>query len=591
MEKQLDNPFEKSVVISMQQCPKCAAEGNDKSEDNAAHYEDGGVFCFAGHGVLKYSDQVIKKRNGDSSYTQEAKDMGNSFSPEYWQSLVDVTTSNPHGFRKLTEATCEKYGVRHAIDPESGEVLMQYYPVTRFNELSGVRWRDYKKDFFRRGVVGSECDLFGQVAFQETEAKRIIIGCGEIDTMSLYQVVSGTSERKGYGEIPAVCTTIGEGGYKQLQKQYEWLNTFEKIVVCPDQDDAGQMHLHKLIKYLPKNKVFIMNLPRGYKDANDMLKDGKINQLVDCFFKATAYSPSGIIGSDALFFDLYDFDDKPRVTFPSFLHYVQEEMLRGGVTFPAILNIVAPSGIGKSTILNEMIYHWIMEDPYMVGILALESTRKEFSKLLASRHLNKKLALLQDEEARGVLQESIEYNKELYFNEDGTPRFYFMEELDGNIERIKELIELLIVSCGCKIIVIDPLQDLFAGLDNKDEEAFLGWLKVIVKRYEIIIVCINHIRKQDGKTDQNKMYMESEIMGSSTIIKSSFFTMLLNRNKYLDKEDPMKNVTQVMISKNRQTGLTGPANPLYYDNVTHKLHDFEQYKQEHPEVFEVVADY
>lgn len=545
--------------------------------------------CWARHGIIKLSDTYKAKHLLETK--QEDINEGNSFEPEYWENLIEATTSKPRGYRNLTEKTCDKYGVRHSVSETTGEVIRQYYPITKDANLVGVRWRDDKKKFYRRGEVGSTCDLFGQSGFLHTPSKRIIIASGEIDTLTLYQVVSGQSEAKGFGEIPVVCTTVGEGGYKQIQRQFEWLNTFERIVICPDQDDAGLKHLHALVKYLPREKIYVMNLPRGYKDANDMLKDGKTAALTDCYFKASSYSPSGIVGSDVLFHDLYDFEEKAKLTFPPFLKNVEEEMLMGGLEFPAIFNIVAPSGCGKSTILNEIIYHWIMEEHYKVGILALESTRKEFAKLLASRHMHRKLAMLKQVERQTLLEDSIQQNENLFFTEEGLPRFYFMEELDGDIKRIKELIEHLILSCDCKIVVIDPLQDLFAGLDNKDEEEFLGWLKLIVKRYEIIIVCINHIRKQDGKTDQNKMYNESEIMGSSTIIKSSFLTLLLNRNKYLGRDDPNSNVTQVMISKNRQTGLTGPCNSLYYDNTTHLLYDLNTYKELHPEVFQEETTY
>lgn len=586
MSKKLEDELKPARVIKKSQCPKCAAEGRDKSKNNAIHYEDGGVYCFAYHGTLTLSETYINKRNKE--FYIEDIDMGLEFSPEYWSNLTENTTTNPRGYRKLHKETCEKYGVLHEIDPDTNQPKFQYYPVTKNNELSGVRWRDLDKNFYKKGEVGMDCDLFGQVAFQRTTSRKCIIACGEIDTMTLYQVVSKASERDGYGEIPVVCTTIGEGGYKQIQKHYDWFDKFDRITVCPDQDEAGLKHLHQLVKYLPKGKIFIMTLPTGYKDPNVMLQEGKEKELRNVYFKAQVYSPSGIVGSDALFNDLYDFEEKPRLTFPPFLSHVQDELLMGGLDFPSIFNVVAPSGIGKSTLLNEIIYHWIMKEPYKVGILALESTRREFSKLLASRHLNRKLALLDSLARQALLGDTVEHNKELFFNENGDVRFYFMEELDGNINRIKELIEQLIISCDCKVIVIDPLQDLFAGLSNEDQEEFLAWLKIMIKRYEIIFVCVNHIRKQDGRVDQNKMYMESEIMGSSTIIKSSFFTMLLNRNKYLDKNDPRTNIIKVMISKNRQTGLTGPSADLYYDNAAHLLFRLDEYKKLNPHVFDGV---
>lgn len=212
--------------------------------------------------------------------------------------------------------------------------------------------------------------------------------------------------------------------------------------------------------------------------------------------------------------------------------------------------------------------------------------------MLASRHLGRKLSLIRtkDEALEYLTSEQIaQKTKEVFIKEDGTPRFYFLEEMEGKIVRIKELIEELIISCGCRVIIIDPIQDLFEGLDLSAQEDFVKWLKITMKAYSVIFVCINHIRKQGSDKDTSKMYSENEVMGSGSIIKSSFFTMLLNRNKYLDKADPASNVIEVMISKNRQTGITGPANSLYYDNEAHTLYDLEVYKKMYPDTFTYVS--
>ena len=98
---------------------------------------------------------------------------------------------------------------------------------------------------------------------------------------------------KGWETPPVVCSITGEGGYKQYQNNYEWLDKFEKIIICPDNDEPGQQHLHNLVKVLPRNKVFIMDLP--YKDANECLQKGKPNAIINGMFKPRAYTPSGII--------------------------------------------------------------------------------------------------------------------------------------------------------------------------------------------------------------------------------------------------------------------------------------------------------
>lgn len=235
----------------------------------------------------------------------------------------------------------------------------------------------------------------------------------------------------------------------------------------------------------------------------------------------------------------------------------------------------------------------MFHSPYMLGILSLEADRSEYSNVIASRHMGVKLNLLEDEEALSLLQlpENVAARHNLWFKEDGSPRFYMMEERDGKLDNIKKLIEQLIIACGCKIIVIDPIQDLFAGLSISDQEEFSAWLKITIKAYDVCFVCINHIRKsQGGGVDAR--YSEQEVKGSSTLIQSSFLTILLNREKDPDptlSELQQKILTSTMthrVSKNRATGLTGDGGNLFYDNTTHTLYSLDSYKEQNPEMFE-----
>lgn len=59
---------------------------------------------------------------------------------------------------------------------------------------------------------------------------------GEIEALTIFQILKEYSDQKNYEPIPVVSSIIGEGGMKQYQNNYDWLNKFEKIVICPDQD-------------------------------------------------------------------------------------------------------------------------------------------------------------------------------------------------------------------------------------------------------------------------------------------------------------------------------------------------------------------
>ena len=332
---------EKSQILRQAACPRCRSLGRDNKGDNLTVYlnSDGTESSHCWSCKHTKASSSYKKETYKDRYIYELQ-MAGEFTLDMWKTFKETTGVNPRNWCSLNEEACSKYGVRHQYN-ESGEVLFQYYPITKNNDLVGIKWRSEDKRLWKnRGEADSSCDLFGQVSFLNTTSKTIVIGSGEKDTVSLFQMLNDYCKTKGWEAPPVVCSLTGEGGYKHYQAHYEYLNKFEKIVVCPDQDEPGMEHLHRLIKVLPRNKVFVMDLP--YKDANECLQKGKANVVVNAYFKARSYTPSGIIGSDVLKQALLDGIRKTKIPLPPFLSQLQE-MLRGGIRLPSIVNIVGPT--------------------------------------------------------------------------------------------------------------------------------------------------------------------------------------------------------------------------------------------------------
>ena len=122
MNKPEEIEFERSYVIRHEQCPKCAEEGRDTSEDNLAVYADGGQFCYSTHGIIKYSDTFKAIKNAAAN--TEPLDVGGALTELTWSRIEANSSISPRGHRSLTKATCDKYGVRHTFDSE-GKVIMQ----------------------------------------------------------------------------------------------------------------------------------------------------------------------------------------------------------------------------------------------------------------------------------------------------------------------------------------------------------------------------------------------------------------------------------------------------------------------------------
>lgn len=229
--------------------------------------------------------------------------------------------------------------------------------------------------------------------------------------------------------------------------------------------------------------------------------------------------------------------------------------------------------VHNTSFVNEIIYYWIFNSPHRIGIVSMELDAGQYGESMLSRHLSRKLALIgNDEEKQKLLESDHVKNKahELFMNGE-EHRFYLLDNRDGSIEEIQNTIEELVISCGCKIIVLDPLQDILDGLTNEEQTVFMKWCKGIIKSHGVTLILINHMRKS---SDGN--HTEEDIHGSSTIIKSASANILLKRDKTAD-DHIERNTTYVTLTKNRICGMTGPAGAVYYDNETHTLHDKETY--------------
>ena len=210
----------------------------------------------------------------------------------------------------------------------------------------------------------------------------------------------------------------------------------------------------------------------------------------------------------------------------------------------------------------------------------MELDSSQYGEALLGQYIHRKISLIADMDERLRFLKSDEIKgkaNQLFLKEDGSPRFYLLDNRDGSVEDIQAAIEELVVGCGVKIIILDPLQDVLDGLSNEEQALFMKWAKGLIKSHGTTLCLINHMRKTPA--GQSGGDHESNIMGSSTIIKSASANILLKRDKMSD--DPiLRNTTEISVTKNRLYGITGPAGAVYYDNQTARLHNLDDWLNE-----------
>lgn len=550
-------------------CPNCG------SKDNLAVYDDDSYYCFSNCGYKSVSKEYLEQNTKNKQKTskekeimEEVKSTKPAITPEEAAKIKSETSIKGNSFRGISDSTYAYFGVRHSYSEED-EVIEQYYPCTQEGQLVGYKVREVPKNFYSKGRTGADCELFGQFRFNRG-GKYVVITEGELCALSAYQMFKEYNAKRGSDfEIAVVSPTTGAQSKKQIAAQYKFFDTFDNIILAFDNDKAGKEASEEIIKYLPKGKVKLMKMK--HKDHNDYLMKDDTKAYISDFYNAESYVPVGVLSSVGLYDRILQQTEVPKVPFPPFMGKLNE-MFIGGIPLGYIFNIAADTGVGKTTFVNEMIYYWIFNSPHMVGIVSMELDSGQYGEVLLSRHIERKLSLIPSTEEKLKLLRSDkikEQAKQLTTNDDGSPRFYLLDNRDGSVEEIQDTIEELVVSCGCKLIVLDPLQDLIEGLGNEDQALFMKWAKGFIKSHGISFIFINHMRKSENSG-------EMDIMGSSTIIKSAGANIILKRDK-LSEDLIVRNTTTISVPKNRICGLTGPAGGMYYDNQSHTLHELEEW--------------
>jgi len=558
------------------QCPKCVEKGGDKSKDNLANYSDGGKHCFS-CGYHVHGDENYVP-NEEEEVLDDIKEISNESKERIKQGTTHKLT-----WRGIRPETNKFFGVVYECSQETGAPIKQFVPTTIDNAHVGYKTRLFPKDFSHPvGEVGQKCDLIGSFRFVNG-GKYVVVCAGEVDFLSAFQMLRDYQVSKGnegkFDPVACVTPTVGESGCgKQIQGNYKFLDSFERIVICFDSDAAGKAAVEKITPLLPRGKVYIMT-PR-YKDCNDYLTKGKEREFVTDFYNAKKHTPAGIVASTEIYKEVVQRSLLERLPFPPFLEKLNK-MLSGGITYGFIVNILAGSGSGKSCLINQCVTFWAKDCNILTGVVSLEADSAAYGENLLSQYAGKKLALISDKDEKHsvVTSEYMETKaKELFCYDDGSPRMYILDDR-GDYTDLQSKVEELITSFGVKVIVFDVISDVFAGLSIEEVDKQMKWQKNIVKQYNVILINISHTRKSGGgqkAASQGAFLTEEATIGSGTQYRSAGINISLQRDKTAE-DDVERNTTQVYLLKSRDTGVTGLACEIFYENETHTLYDKEYY--------------
>lgn len=428
-------------------------------------------------------------------------------------------------------------------DPETGAVVAQK-----------VRFRN--KDFI---VLGDKkgMGLYGRHLWRDG-GKRIIITEGEIDAMTVDQVMNY--------RWPVVSIPNGaQSARKVLAKNLDWLNKFDQVVLCFDNDDEGRAAIEKCAGLFPPGKAAVVTLP--LKDANEMLQARKVKELVNALWEAREYRPDGIV-------TITDIKDKvltpPEVGLPWFLPTLTKHTY--GRRTGECVAVGAGTGIGKSDFIAEQVKYDLIDLKQPVAVFLFEQTPAESAKIIASKIANKRFYIPDAGWTQDELKETVEQLAQ--------SRLYLYDHFGvTDWDVIRERIRFLAHSEGVKLFYLDHLTALATGQGDDERvelERIMAEIGSLVKELDIWMLFVSHLATPDGTPhEEGGRVMIRHFKGSRAIGFWSHVMLGMERDQQAaDDED--RRTTTIRILKERLTGLaTGQTMDVIYNPITGRLTEVE----------------
>lgn len=558
-------------VVEKTQCESCAAAGADRSGDNKVVYSDGSTYCFACNEATrpgKANEEL------DIKIATDKQKIKGSFA-----AIAD---------RGIGKDICERYGVQ--VGNSNGPVVIHnFYNDGMLIDQKVRSTGDKNKQYW---TLGSKTNrLFGMDRVGEPRDIPIVITEGEYDALCIAQETG----------LPAVSITKGApGAAKQLGQNLEWLQQWKSVILCFDNDEAGNEAVNKSVKMFETTPVKVVKLP--LKDANDMVLAGKGKQLKQYIWDAeTVRKPTMV--------NLKDIKDQILVQPKCGVDWPWPSMteITFGMRTSEITVVVAAEGIGKTEFIKDIVSGHMKQNK-KIGLFSLEQDVEESAQRLIASYLNKTIYIPDsDEWDSKEIEEAIEHFSDSVYLYDSSAGGLTLDKLVINLKFLKNV-------HGVDLVVIDNLTALCANpyIDGKRMSAtkYVGEvmtkLQEVTRQLKIHVIIAAHTNKDQiqlkrsfgssaksmetlmattveemskitnapGTTwESGRVPNTSHILGSGNTARLADHVIALSRNK--EAEDELeRRTTYVKFLK------TGRKNPARTKNGFRLLYDFDHGKLE-----------
>ena len=527
-----------AFVKTHQPCPSC------QSSDGLSINADGSTYCFVCNNLTQSTEMNTLVE--EKPFNTQAVDALRA-------SLAGLPSPSIAS-RRISKASVEKYGVVASSDDV-------YFPYFNEGKLVAAKKRSIAAKAFSTMGEWKGAGLFGQQLFTKG-GKYLTIVEGEYDALAVYQMLGS--------KWPVVSIRNGAGGAaKDCKEHYEWISSFENIVVCFDNDVVGNQAAQQ-VAALFSGKVKVFKGVDGYKDGCDFLVAGKEKEFIDRWWAAETVVPDGIVAGSSLWEEVSKPMAKADCTYP----WEGLNTLTYGIRAGELVTITAGSGLGKSQVLREVVWHILQKTKDNIGLMFLEESVKKTALSIMSMSANMPLHLPD-------VEVSDEQRKDAFDATLGTERLYLFDHFGStSIDNIINRVRFLSKGMGCKYVFLDHISIIVSAQESGDErkaiDEIMTKLRMLVQETNIALIVVSHLKRPSDKGhEEGAATSLAQLRGSGSIAQLSDMVIGLERNGQAE-DITERNTTKVRVLKNRFSGITGPACKLLYNKHTGRMSEREE---------------
>ena len=452
--------------------------------------------------------------------------------------------------RGISEETARKFG--YQVGTYSGRpVQIANYPDPSGRPKAAQKVRTKDKSFFWLGSPADAEPLWGMSLWRD-EGKMVVITEGEIDAMSVSQIQGN--------KWPVVSLRDGaQSAPKSISNAVDWLESFDRVILMFDQDEAGQTAAREAALCLSPGRARIAKLPM--KDPNEMLVAGRSREVVDAIWNAKPHRPDGLVS-------LSEIKAKAREPLETGLPWWGETL--SGLTYGRrtgeVYTIGAGTGVGKTDFLTQQAVYDLVDLGEPVALFFLEQQPVETAKRLAGKAYQRRFHVPDGSWTDDELEEALDTL------DSHSPLYLYDHFGSCDWDVIQKRIRYLARSEGVRLFYLDHLTALVSGTDNErvELERVMSEVGSLVKELQITLHLVSHLSTPEGKPhEEGGRVMIRHFKGSRAIGYWSHFMFGLERD-----QQSTDSGTVIRVLKDRYTGqATGEVVGLDYDPGTGLLHE------------------